>query len=427
MKNLILISLFIFAYDAQANVVGNGAQNFNTISSGLDFVTVQSSETLKPGIVNLGLFFNDAINSLPYFESVTQGRVNFTDTLLGMDFNIGLGVLKDWDVGISFPYILAQTVATTNVFQGEFSRTGNTEVRVNTKYRIFGDDDGGLAAIGTVDFNRTINNPYVGEGGGPAYSLEIAYDRMLSQKMAWAANIGHRWMLPGIQISTSPIIPLKNQFIFSTAVNYLISSANTKLVGEIFGSVPVSGGSSFETRTNTSLEFIAGVKHAATHNLAFHAGLGTGLTKGVSSPDWRIYAGVNYTFGPLWSSKQEASLPEKVKDRFIVKNIVFDYDSDRMIGNYREILSEFVDYLKNLPSYQKVVIEGHTDSIGNPAYNQKLSQKRAEAIKNYLIQEFKIKAEKLQAEGFGESRPIADNGNFQGRQENRRVEFQVIQ
>jgi outer membrane protein OmpA-like peptidoglycan-associated protein len=371
----------------------------------------------------LGLFVNYAINSLPYFDDVSQGRVNFTDTLLGADFNIGLGVLKDWEVGISFPYILAQTVAASQVFHGEFSRVGNTEVRASTKYRIFGQDDGGLAVIGSVDFNRTVNNPYVGLGGGPAYNLEVAYDRMLSSKMAWALNVGHRWMMPGLQISGSPIIPLKNQFIFSTAVNYLISSANTKLVGEIFGSVPVSGGASFETRTNTSLEIIVGVKHAMNHNLAIHGGLGTGLTKGVSSPDWRPYVGVNYTFGPVW--KPSAQPLERLKDRFIAKNIVFEYDSDQMIGNYREILSEFVNYIKALPSYRMINVEGHTDSIGNADYNQKLSQKRADAIRNYLIKEFGIKESKLRAEGVGETRPIADNGNFQGRQENRRVEFQI--
>jgi outer membrane protein OmpA-like peptidoglycan-associated protein len=423
MKMLVFLALIWNLNSAQANVVGNGAQNFNTITSGLDFVTVQSSETLKPGIVNFGLFFNYAINSLPYFDDVVQGRVNFTDTLLGADFNIGLGVLKDLEVGLSFPYIVAQSVAASQVFHGEFSRVGNTEVRASSKYRIFGQDDGGLAVIGSVDFNRTVNNPYVGTGGGPAYNLEIAYDRMLNPKMAWAINIGHRWMMPGVQITGSPIVPLKNQFIFSTAINYLISSANTKLVSEIFGSVPVSGGSSFETRTNTSLEIIAGVKHALNDNFAIHGGLGTGLTKGVSSPDWRFYAGMNYTFGPLW----KPAPIERLKDRFILKNIVFEYDSDQMIGNYREVLAEIVDHIKALPSYKIINIEGHTDSIGNEEYNQKLSQKRADAIRNFLIKEFGIKPNKLKAEGLGESRPIADNGNFQGRQENRRVEFQIVQ
>ena len=65
-KHLVGFVIIIFTIGtAQANVVGIDAQNFNPTSNGIDFVTVQSSETLEPGIVNLGLFFNYAINTLP--------------------------------------------------------------------------------------------------------------------------------------------------------------------------------------------------------------------------------------------------------------------------------------------------------------------------------------------------------------------------
>ena len=72
--------------------MGNGLQNFNAIPSGIDFVTLQSSETLKPGIINLGLFFNFAVNPLPYVGSSPQGKLDFNDSVLGMDFNIAVGV-----------------------------------------------------------------------------------------------------------------------------------------------------------------------------------------------------------------------------------------------------------------------------------------------------------------------------------------------
>src|SRR3954469_17475024 len=94
------LGTFLVTQSALANVVGSGTQNFNTITSGLDFVTVQSSQTLRPGLINIGLFVNDAINSLPYFESVTQNRVNFSNHLIGSDLNIGVGLLPSWDFGI---------------------------------------------------------------------------------------------------------------------------------------------------------------------------------------------------------------------------------------------------------------------------------------------------------------------------------------
>src|SRR4051794_29379567 len=105
MPKTIALALWVGAYlvtqPALANVVGSGTQNFNTITSGLDFVTVQSSQTLRPGLINVGLFVNEAINSLPYFESVTQNRINFSNHLIGSDLNVGVGLLPRWDVGIS--------------------------------------------------------------------------------------------------------------------------------------------------------------------------------------------------------------------------------------------------------------------------------------------------------------------------------------
>ncbi|WP_194865288.1 OmpA family protein [Alloalcanivorax profundimaris] len=69
-----------------------------------------------------------------------------------------------------------------------------------------------------------------------------------------------------------------------------------------------------------------------------------------------------------------------------------------------------------------LVLEGHTDSTGSAAYNKQLSQKRADAVKNVLVGEFGIDGERISTVGYGEERPIADNGSRDGRAENRRVE-----
>ncbi|OPY87971.1 MAG: Outer membrane porin F precursor [Smithella sp. PtaU1.Bin162] len=73
----------------------------------------------------------------------------------------------------------------------------------------------------------------------------------------------------------------------------------------------------------------------------------------------------------------------------------------------------------------KVTIEGHTDDVGSAAYNKKLSQKRAEAVKKYLVNKKGIDAKRLTAKGFGEEKPIASNKTKEGRQKNRRVEAAV--
>jgi OOP family OmpA-OmpF porin len=67
------------------------------------------------------------------------------------------------------------------------------------------------------------------------------------------------------------------------------------------------------------------------------------------------------------------------------------------------------------------VLEGHTDSKGNAAYNQRLSEQRAQAVKDKMVNQYGISSQRLMAQGYGESRPVATNDTEQGRQENRRV------
>ena len=71
----------------------------------------------------------------------------------------------------------------------------------------------------------------------------------------------------------------------------------------------------------------------------------------------------------------------------------------------------------------KLMIEGHTDSDGNDASNLELSERRAKSVKNYLIDTYKIAAERLESKGLGESKPIDANTTPEGKANNRRVEL----
>ncbi len=404
-----------------ANIVGMDAQNFNPITSGLDFVTVQSSETLKPGILNLGFFVNYAKNSLPNFGKTTGA---FGDHLWGMDLNAGFGIRKNWDIGVNFPFVLYQKINDGTGQKYEFTKPGNTEIKINSKYRFFGNDSYGLATILSTNLNRTSNNAYLGMGGGPIYNVELAYDRTFG-KIAAAVNAGHRWRKQGSQIPGVPIQPYRNQWIGSFAASYYIQSVDTKLIGEIFGSRPVDTDQGIRERQESTFEGLLGAKHDVNHNIALHTGLGSQLIQGISSPDFRFYFGLNYTIGPLYKpvgpvlEKQEA--PE---ERFLTNAIEFKFNSAEISDENDKIFAELIANL-NSKSFKSLLVEGHTDSIGSDEYNLNLSVMRANAIRAYLIKRFSIKAEKITAIGYGETRPVADNGNFQGRQRNRRVEFVI--
>lgn len=105
----------------------------------------------------------------------------------------------------------------------------------------------------------------------------------------------------------------------------------------------------------------------------------------------------------------------------VALNVFFEFNSDRILPRYYTDLDKLGRVLA-LHAEENIVIEGHTDSIGADAYNQLLSQKRAESVKRYLVQSFAILPGRLGARGYGESQPRAVNETEQGRKINRRVE-----
>jgi len=101
----------------------------------------------------------------------------------------------------------------------------------------------------------------------------------------------------------------------------------------------------------------------------------------------------------------------------------FDFDKYNVKKLYVPDLEQHVAYLRANPSVP-VTVEGHTDFIGADKYNQKLSERRANAVRKYLI-ERGIASSRIRVVGYGEQRPIADNKTAEGRAINRRAEFEV--
>jgi len=104
--------------------------------------------------------------------------------------------------------------------------------------------------------------------------------------------------------------------------------------------------------------------------------------------------------------------------------VFFDTARATIKAESHSLLDEAAAVLKAHPEVKKVVIEGHTDNRGGAAKNQTLSEGRARAVKAYLVGKG-VEAGRLDAKGFGETRPVADNATDKGRDANRRVEFMI--
>ncbi len=126
---------------------------------------------------------------------------------------------------------------------------------------------------------------------------------------------------------------------------------------------------------------------------------------------------------PSCQLQREESLEKSLLEngRVILYGIHFDLDSDRLRSDSETTLHEVLNLMERQPELA-LIVEGHTDSTGEAAYNEDLSLRRSRSVVAWLVEQG-IDSTRLEPQGYGESRPVAGNGTSQGRALNRRVEL----
>jgi OmpA-OmpF porin, OOP family len=115
--------------------------------------------------------------------------------------------------------------------------------------------------------------------------------------------------------------------------------------------------------------------------------------------------------------------PQKLE---ILDKVYFEFDKATLLEQSFPLLNQVAAVVKEHPEIKRVRIEGHTDNVGTAEYNLTLSLQRAESVRAYLI-ERGVDPERLDARGYGRARPITTNETEEGRAENRRVEFVIVE
>ena len=118
-----------------------------------------------------------------------------------------------------------------------------------------------------------------------------------------------------------------------------------------------------------------------------------------------------------------AAAPTSEKVTFAA-DAFFDFDKSVLKPEGKAKLDDLVSKMSGI-NLEVIIAVGHTDSVGTDAYNQKLSVRRAEAVKAYLVSK-NIEKNRVYTEGKGEKQPVADNKTAEGRAKNRRVEIEVV-
>jgi outer membrane protein OmpA-like peptidoglycan-associated protein len=128
---------------------------------------------------------------------------------------------------------------------------------------------------------------------------------------------------------------------------------------------------------------------------------------------------------PINGKAPQSSMESNLADKKPVEiyGIYFDFSSSEIKPASEAVLKQIAEIMQRNPTW-KLNVSGHTDNVGDAAYNLGLSQRRAAAVKDALVTRYKISPDRLATSGFGASQPIAPNTTFEGRARNRRVELQ---
>ncbi len=122
---------------------------------------------------------------------------------------------------------------------------------------------------------------------------------------------------------------------------------------------------------------------------------------------------------------EEPAMAEEPAEAVRVElDVKFDFDKAQVKDDSYGDIKNLADFMNQYPQ-TTTVVEGHTDSVGSDAYNQGLSERRANAVRDVLVNQYGVSGDRVNAVGYGEARPVADNATDSGRAINRRVEAEV--
>lgn len=194
--------------------------------------------------------------------------------------------------------------------------------------------------------------------------------------------------------------------------------------------VPTRTGRDHSTFANIG----TGLKYYFTENFFAKASLDGMYNLDAQEAEWMAGVGVGMNFGGTTAAPapepvaepvaEVAPAPEPIETVRVELDVKFDFDKSKVKEESYSDIQNLADFMNQYPQ-TTTTVEGHTDSVGTDSYNQKLSERRATAVREVLVNQYGVGADRVDSVGYGEARPVADNATEAGRAINRRVEAAV--
>lgn len=399
-------------------------QHHRPTTGAMDGYQLYTSDTLKQKEFAVGFNLHYGQHLLTLFPEVGPSA-QIVDDVVMADFLFEVG-LFDWlTAALDMPLTVFHNInATTGVTPSYVGGGAPGDLALTLRTRIFDAEQTstglGLAFVPTITFPTGDNNKFVGDTNVTGI-LRLVGDWVIKSNRFYL-NGAYRLRQKEI-IGTPPtVIPLviDEEILYGAGWQRpIIKRWGLDGIVELAGDVEISRSST--ERTNPLEVFIMGRKPWELENgdLILQFGGSVGLTEGYGTPNFRTIVGLAYH--RIYKEKPAPIVEDVIE---LSGKINFEFDKAIIKPDSFHILDEAVQIMREHPEIEEVTIEGHTDSRGSDEYNQRLSERRAQALKMYLIQKG-IEADRLQSIGYGEARPIATNDTDEGRAENRRSVFRI--
>lgn len=445
MKTTIILSILLMSMSASA-INYQQTQRSNSLT----FEKLEDSRVQKSHVRN------------DYRWILTAGGSYVDDPLVVKDFNntnqleTVLGNMYAVHLGFGYyfkPWFMLGASTEYNWFQDNNNAgyNGFSDPQIRAKFRVINEErwavsiipfvnlglDQGKVTLSNLQSNPALNGIEVSPISdlGTGFGLKLAWEYVFD-KFQVAVNLGYRKNDSAIEKDTLGITQVDYRESFLTGIGIYVPFSRSWGVNVEYLR---RAASELFNNDQAQNELFMGVGAGITKRLNFFAGVGVGnLLEDDDGNDYRVAAGIKYT-GGYYDAKKAILVPKKINvncrkrfvfgdtNRVIVRfpNDVSGMDSNESLDRVGQIL---IDRAEDI---ELVTIEGHTSALAKDSYNMKLSQDRANNIKEYLTR-LGVPVEKMDAVGFGETRHIdnSDTGllkdkNSRAARTNRRVEFSV--
>ena len=415
-------------------ISGFDAINFDpAISNKTDYFTIYSSQTVGKRGWNTGLYVDYARRPLELGQPAGNRIFGVVDNSIVGNFYATYGILDWFSFGMNIPIafwwdFLPNAPAPFGVGPPAIGGPGFPsqrltqlgDMRFELKFRLRNNEDKliGLALLPFVTAPTGPSTVFVGNGAVTG-GFKFIIDFNIHDRVKLALNLGYlvrdNVTILNAEMDDQLLLGLGLSIKIIERLMFLVEGSTEPVVFDLF-----------QSEVQTPAEVRAGFRIKVTDHWDVNVGGGVGLTIGVGTPDFRAFLGFNYNWAPEPCAPCERAPVVEARQIQIDSVIHFEFDKAVIRPQSYPILDDVASVIKSNPGIKRVMIEGNTDSVGSDQYNMRLSERRANSVRDYLVKKG-VNPSILDTVGYGESRPVATNDTAEGRAKNRRVEFKVVE